>query len=214
MYCRENMAKTKLKFDDDDLLGDEQTLPALSKEHEDFCQAVVALGSPSEAYRQTVALSPATKPTSIWVESSKLMARPNIRQRISELKAKAAEYAHITPGRIIAEIGKLAFFDIRNTLDADGNPIPIHKLDGNTAAAIAGVDLSVDKVNADITTTVMKMKFADKRAALADLTKIYGMNIDKHEVTGANGTPLVPEASDTETARRVAFLLSQGLEAQ
>jgi hypothetical protein len=39
---------------------------------------------------------------------------------------------------------------------------------------------------------------------------IYG---DKTTLVGANDTPLIPENNDVETARRVAFLLSQGLEA-
>lgn len=34
---------------------------------------------------------------------------------------------------------------------------------------------------------------------------------DRQELTGKNGDPLIPEASDNEIARRIAFVLSQGL---
>lgn len=36
---------------------------------------------------------------------------------------------------------------------------------------------------------------------------------DKSEVTGANGVPLLPEASENETLRRIAFLLTKGMQA-
>jgi hypothetical protein len=42
------------------------------------------------------------------------------------------------------------------------------------------------------------------------LPNTYG---DKTTIVGANNTPLIPANSDAETARRVAFLLTQGLEA-
>jgi hypothetical protein len=42
------------------------------------------------------------------------------------------------------------------------------------------------------------------------LPNTYG---DKTTLVGANNTPLIPANNDTETARRVAFLLAQGLEA-
>lgn len=225
------MTNAVLKFDDNDLLGENAGREPLAyKEHEDFCQAVVATGNPSEAYRRHVAQSSATKPESVWTESSRLMQRPEVTSRIRVLKQEAARYAHITPGRVMAEIGKMAFFDIRSTLDEHGNLIPIHKLSDEAAAGIAGIEMTVDDIdtvysdvdNPDGTGTKLqaehtrvtrtaKIKLADKAKALDQLTKILGMNIDKTEITGANGTPLIPETNDTETARRVAFLLSQGL---
>lgn len=225
------MANAMLKFDDNDLLGDDAGhYPLAYKEHEDFCQAVVATGNPSEAYRQAIALGPETKPNTVWTQASRLMATPMVSARIHVLKQEAARYAHITPGRVMAEIGKMAFFDIRNTVDKNGQLIPIHMMDDATAAGIAGVEMTVDDIDVSYTevdnpdgtpleatrtrvTRTAKLKLADKSKALDQLTKILGMNIDKHEVTGANGAPLIPEGNDAETARRVAFLLTQGLEA-
>jgi len=224
------MANARLKFDED-LIGDTiQALPPLSKEHEDFCQEVIATGNPAEAYRRCVAVSSETKPTTVWSQATRLMAKPSVRARIDELKARAAEYAHVTPGRIMAEYSKLAFFDVRKMLDGKGNPIPIHELDDNTAAGVAGVEFDVKsvKVNHDIyrdtdseddigktnevvtTTRAMKVKLADKTKALDSLSKMLGLHVDKVEHTGAGGAPLIPE-NDNETARRVAFLLAQGL---
>lgn len=224
------MAKARLKFDDD-LMGDVVTLPALSKEHEDFCQAVVATGNPAEAYRRSVMTSPETKPTTVWSQATRLMAKPSVRARINELKLEAARYAHITPGKIMAELGKIAFFDIRKTLDDNGNLLPVHLMDEDTVAGIAGLELDVNKVTvrqdiyhdsadegdvgrANETTTVTsiaKIKLADKRAALMDLSKLVGMQVDKIEHSAPDGAPLIPQ-TDNETARRIAFLLAQGLE--
>lgn len=221
--CFADMAKQQIQFDDD-LMGDTPVLRALSKEHEEFCQAVVATGNPSEAYRQTVATSPDVKPGTVWSRSSELMARSEVQARIRELKQEAARYAHVTPGKIMAELGKIAFFDIRKTLDANGNMLPIQDLDDDTAAGIAGVEFKLDDLEIDQKldddgnvektrtrkTTTAKVKLADKRAALTDLSKLIGMQVDKVEHSGPDGTPLIPN-SDTEVARRVAYLLAQGM---
>lgn len=42
---------------------------------------------------------------------------------------------------VIQELARMAFFDVRNLFYPDGSMIPIHKLDRNTAAGIAGFEL-------------------------------------------------------------------------
>lgn len=47
----------------------------------------------------------------------------------------------ITADNVIQELGRLAFFDVRKLFAPDGSLIPLHKLDRDTAAGVAGFEL-------------------------------------------------------------------------
>lgn len=71
---------------------------------------------------------------------------------------------------------RLAFFDVRKLVDADGNPIPINKLDDDTAAAIAGLDIQEVKLGeGGAIAVVKKYKIADKNSAIERLFKHLGL---------------------------------------
>lgn len=52
------------------------------------------------------------------------------------------ERLEITADRVLQELAKLAFFDPRKLFNSDGSPKNIHELDGNTAAAVAGLEVN------------------------------------------------------------------------
>lgn len=68
----------------------------LTPKQEAFAQAVVSGKSQSDAYRIAYKVRPGTKPSSINVAASKLMADPNISQRVEELRIPVAKKAQIT----------------------------------------------------------------------------------------------------------------------
>lgn len=56
----------------------------------------------------------------------------------------------------------------------------------------------------------LKIKLNDKQKNLEILARKHGIIVDKSELTGKDGAPLIPEAlSSNEIARRVAFLLTK-----
>jgi len=81
----------------------------------------------------------------------------------------------ITTERILLERARLAFFDPRKLLDKDGNPIPLHLLDDDTAAVICGIDVMQIGGEEDTVAVIKKYKLADKNASLTSLEKQKGM---------------------------------------
>lgn len=224
------MANTLLQFDDD-LIGD-TPISTLDDVEEDFCQHYVANGVAWVAYRDTIAAYKqlAGNTNTLRKASSMFMQHERIKKRIAELRSQSYAANEITPARVVEELGKMAFFDIRKVFDRNGNLKAVHELDDVTAAGIAGLEVSQDSITksqniygaedeADIgrvdetkvVTRTAKLKLVDKSKALDQLSRIMGLQIERIQHTGADGAPLIPQDSDIATARKVAFLLSQGV---
>lgn len=95
----------------------------------------------------------------------------------------------ISPKRILEELASLAFLDPRKLFDEQGNLIPIHKLDQESAAAIAG--LEHDEIysgrgeeRASIGRTA-KIKLIQKTQALELLGKYHKLFSDHMEHSGS-----------------------------
>lgn len=117
---------------------------------------------------------------------AKLYIREYIDKKLMELSNKA----NVTATRILFELSKLAFYDARKLYDDDGKPIHISQLDDMTAGAITGVDI-VTVGNDDVGyAEVMKIKVADKKAALELLGKNQKLWTDRIEHAG--GIQFVP----------------------
>jgi phage terminase small subunit len=175
----------------------------LTLKQEIFCRKYLECeGNAAEAFRQSYPVAK-WSPNAIYVQCCRLMQRPNIRLRINNLTQEAARAASVTPERIIAEYARLAFQDSRKVFDDQGNLKPIHELDDDTAAAIAGIEQEeIYSGNGEAREQIgrlKKIKLSDKRAALADLAKCMGMFIDRSEVSGPGGGPI-----EIEIAARLA----------
>lgn len=123
--------------------------------------------------------------------ASRLLSSVKVRAAIENGKKARSERTEIKQDRVLQELAKLAFFDVRRLYDADGNPIPIHKLDDETAAAVAGLDIleeyeghGEDRVFIGYT---KKYKLTDKTANLTLAMRHLGMLKDKVEVEFKNG---------------------------
>lgn len=110
-------------------------------------------------------------------QASRLLSNVNISQRIAEKRQELADNAGLSVERVLQEAMRLAFFDIRKLTDSEGNPIPVHQLDADTAAAIQGLELATergpDKESGP--TIVRKYKIADKNSAIERLFKYFGL---------------------------------------
>jgi phage terminase small subunit len=114
------------------------------------------------------------------------LLKPVISAAIKDEMAKREERTEITQDKVLNELAKIGFFDIRKLLDSEGNPIPLHELDDKTSAAIAGLDILEEYIGTGkdrvFVGYVKKYKIADKRAALVDIGKHLGMFIERKEV--------------------------------
>jgi len=123
---------------------------------------------------------------------------------------KAADSMDLTAERVLQELARLAFFDVRKLLNPDGTPKAIGDLDDDTAAAIAGLEVaSVGNAEMGVG-QVLKYKVADKNSAIDKAMKHLRLLTDKVELTGKDGADLM-QPTDNEIARRLAFVLTKGL---
>ena len=80
---------------------------SLTPQQEAFAQAVASGMNQSDAYREAYKVKPATKATSVNVSASKLMADPNISQRVAELRAPVVAKAQMTLESHLADLQML-----------------------------------------------------------------------------------------------------------
>lgn len=191
------VSKTKAKS--------EQSL--LNIQQQKFITAYLLCGNATEA-----ALKAGYSKKTAYSQGHRLLKKAEIRTALQQATHKAAEKLDLTAERVLGEIARLAFFDIRKLVDNTGKPKALSELDDDTAAAIVGLDVvNIGNSDAGIG-EVLKFKLADKKGALEMAAKHLGLLKDKVEVTGKDGEPLAP--ADNELARRIAFILSKGLRAQ
>ncbi len=140
-------------------------------------------------------------------KASQLLAMPHVAAAIAEAQAKRAHRTGITADRVLQELAKIGFSDIRKAvawkpfvteIEVDEETgeakmavtnhvqvIASDEIDDETAAAISEIS-QTDKGG-------LKVKLHDKRAALVDIGKHLGMFVDKHEHSGPNGGPIKTE---------------------
>lgn len=137
------------------------------------------------------------------VQGPRLLGNVGVAAAIAARQAAIAHKLGVTQERIVAELAKIAFADIRKAVRWGKSPtdtesenaspnglgmfpvelIPSEKIDDDTAAAVSEVSL---------TQTGIKIKMHDKKSALVDLGKHLGMFKERIEHTGKDGAPLVP----------------------
>lgn len=117
------------------------------------------------------------------------LAKPEIRQALAHAQSRVAEKVAITVERVLLELSRLAFLDVRRLFDDLGNLKPINKLDDATAAAIVSFDVEVRPGRDSV--RVFKIKLCDKKGALDSIAKHLGMFVDRHEHTGKGGGSIV-----------------------
>lgn len=165
----------------------------LTLKQERFAQKYVELGNASEAYRQSYDAA-AMKPETINRNAKAMVENSKIATRIEELRGLALKRHQVTVDRVIAEYAKIAFLDIRKAFGDDGDLKPIHEIDDDTAAAIAGVESEAvfegSGRDRERVGTLKKIKLADKKGALDSIAKHLGMFTDKTEITGKDGGPV------------------------
>lgn len=134
------------------------------------------------------------------VTGAKMLKDPRVLAEITRRRSELCANLEISTERILKERARLAFYDPRKLFDSDGKPIPIHLLDDDTAAALAGLDVHEeyagtgdDRVFVGYT---KKYKLPDKNSSLTALEKIKGMYEQDNKQAG--------EAAGTAAGQAVA----------
>lgn len=140
-------------------------------------------------------------------QGSRLLTNVHVESAVSAAMKNRAERTDITADRVLKELAKIGFADIRKAIKWQGtlvteedNPdggdtlviknvvtnnvtlISSDDIDDETAAAISEISQN--------TSGGIKLKLHDKRAALVDIGKHLGMFTEKIEHTGKDGGPV------------------------
>ena len=106
------------------------------------------------------------------------MIAPKRDEAVAE-RAEAINRMALSAERTRLEIARLSYFDPRKLFRANGEPVPVHELDDDSAACIAGLEVleqyegsGKDRVFVGY---LKKYKIADKNAALEKAAKIDGL---------------------------------------
>jgi phage terminase small subunit len=185
--------------------------PLKNARHEAFAQGLAKGLSASEAY---VAAGYKDSRSS----ASRLSTNANIEARVAELVDRGAERAEASVERVLRELARIGFSDLRKAFTASGALLPPEQWDDDTAAAIAAVEVVTrptgerDEDDNPIVERVHKLKLWDKNSALEKLAKHLGMFIERHEHTGKNGGPIQTEEVSARdvVASRLARLAPAG----
>lgn len=129
----------------------------LTDRREAFCRHYVSNGFNGSAAARSAGYSE----NSAGVEACRLLKDDNITRRIATLMAPGLKKNGVNLENMLAQISAVANFDVRKLYDADGNRIPIHLLDDETAAAVMRVNKgTIGDVHGEVI-TYDKMKAAD-----------------------------------------------------
>lgn len=130
------------------------------------------------------ALDAGYTPSRAAVTAHELLAREDIQQYLSEQFTEMGKTVGITRERVMTEIGRLAFADIRKFYGVDGALKNIRDLDDDAAAALAGVECYEENLKTDddaekiVLGVTKKIKTYDKTKALEMLAKHFKIYTD------------------------------------
>lgn len=120
------------------------------------------------------------------VQGSTILTRPNVRAYVEHLKANLAEHIGISAYQCAKELSHIAFADIRDYFDSEGNPLPLDKLTEKAARNLNSIE--VEKLGDEKVVVVTKLKTNDKLVAMRDLIKLLGYKeVDKVATVDSKG---------------------------
>ena len=115
------------------------------------------------------------------VIGSENLSKPLVKAAIAERAQKLSDGTDINVERWLREVGRIAFFDQRKLYDENDQFKEPKDWDDDTAAAIAGLEISEFKSSGEKVERLKKIKTMDKKQALDMLGKYFKVLTDKVE---------------------------------
>jgi len=144
----------------------------LTQRQENFCLAYIKIGCATEAYRQSYSTQ-GMKDATVWRHATATMDRPQVVQRIAELREKIAVHASVTQAQVLDELAAHAFYDPAHLVLVN-SPEDVAKLPAKIRQCIIG--WSWDRQGNFV------LKLANKTVALELIGKHLGMFVDRKEI--------------------------------
>lgn len=169
--------------------------PCRDPRHEAFAQAYVANG-----YNRAVACR-----ESGLRSGHTTYHHPDVQRRIQELVAQNMAANEITAQRVMTELGRIAFGDMRDIFDAEGNLLPVQQWDADAAGRVSAIDVETRWEgrgdNAE-PVTIKKIRTYDKMAALGLLAKHFKLVGDDGDGVNALASALADRLRNARRQRQ------------
>lgn len=126
-------------------------------------------------------------------QGSRLLSNVMVAKAVEQAAGARAQSTGVTAERVLQELSRLAFADIRKVFDEEGRLRPVSDLPIEIAASISSIEVVTTRIPGSDPVEVeytAKMKFWDKRSSLELLGKHLKMFTDKIEASGPNGGPV------------------------
>lgn len=130
-----------------------------------------------------------------------LLKKPEVQELIQREQAKRLNKMELTGERVLAELARLAFVDIRKAFNPDGTLKKPHDIDDDTAAALAGIDTTATVIQGSgeddppLSLVTKKVKTFDKKGALELALRHLGLLNDKIDVNAKVSGQVVYKAN-------------------
>ena len=155
----------------------------LSAVHKKFCREYVIDFNRTRAYLK--AFPKCTSEKTAKTSATRLLKKPEINSYILKLLEEQEKRAEKKADDIIAEMEKIAFSNIKDYVEIEGNSVTIKKtkdIPDDKAAAIKSVSETAEGC--------LKIHLHNKLAALELLGRRFGIFPNKTEHSGPDGKPL------------------------
>lgn len=109
-------------------------------------------------------------------EGWRLLQRDDVQEYLQRLRAELAEKTGISQQKVLSEIARIAFADIRNYYKGDNQLIPVIDLDDSAAAALSSLKTFEEFTpDGDTIGTSKEIKLYSKLDALEKLARHLGL---------------------------------------
>jgi phage terminase small subunit len=114
------------------------------------------------------------------------LSKPVIKHAIEVEQAKSLAATGLTRERVLEEMRRLAFADMRGFFNEDGSLKAIREMNAEQGSQLAGLEVIIKNAEAGDghMDRVHKFKLWDKTRALEQLAKHFGLLVDKVEHSG------------------------------
>lgn len=154
-------------------------LPLENEQHEIFVQEILLLKPQVRAYLKAY---PDSSYNSARANSCALIAKDSVKDRLDFLKKERRERYRMNADDIHERLVMAVSVDPADLVDANGDPLPLHKLPPEVRLCVESIEVTERGTN--IPTRRTKIETISKRAALEMLGRHQKMFTDKVEHSG------------------------------
>jgi len=124
-------------------------------------------------------------------QAARLLANVSVAAEVERLMKERSARTKIDADRVIQELARIGLVDVRKLFNLDGTLMRLDKLDDDTAAAIAGIEVNeLRDAEGFVLGHAKKIKLVDKLGALTKLAQHLGLLDTKITLKGDAQNPL------------------------